>query len=103
MIKDEGDFEAEEYTPNVDRTPIPDDAHLGLKIEQEHRTWRLEENQFSSAKEYMRKVMYQVPLNKLYKVIASCQYEEGADFCPVLVKIVDKYILEKNDMHPFLL
>ena len=63
MIKDEADFEAEDHTPNVDRTPKPDNDHLELKIKEEHKKWRLEENQFSSAKEYMRKVMYQVPLN----------------------------------------
>ena len=103
MIKDEADFDGEDHTPNVDRTPKVDDAHLEQKIREEHKNWRLEENQFSSAKEYMRKVMYQVPLNKLYKVIASCQYEEEAKFCPVLVKIVDKYILKKNGNHPFLL
>ena len=37
----------------------------------------------------MNKVMYSVPLNKLYQVMASCQYNEDSEFCPVLVKIVD--------------
>ena len=55
----------------------------------EHKDNCLEENQFSSAKEYMQKVMYHVPLYKLYKVVASCLYEEGALFCPVLVKIIN--------------
>ena len=41
----------------------------------------------------MDKVMYEIPLEKLYKVIASCQYEEGSDFCPVLVKIIDPKIM----------
>ena len=51
----------------------------------------------------MMKVIYEVPLNKLYKVVASCAYEEGADFCPVLVKIIDEKILRLNDNKPFLL
>ena len=51
----------------------------------------------------MKKVMYYVPLDKLYKVIASCQYTENSDFCPVLVKIVDKQILEHNQGLPYLL
>ena len=72
-------------------------------IRKQHKEWSLEKNQFSNAKQYMRKVMYEVPLNKLYKVIASCLYEEDAKFCPVLVKIIDKVILEDNANHPFLL
>lgn len=51
----------------------------------------------------MSKVMYQVPLYKLYKVVASCQFEEDAEFCPVLVKIIDETILRKNKDMPFLL
>lgn len=51
----------------------------------------------------MKKVMYSVPLNKLYEVLASCQFNENADFCPVLVKIVDYKILEINENFPYLL
>ena len=51
----------------------------------------------------MTKVRYQVPLNKLYKVVASCMYEEYASFCPVLIKIVDEQILNANKMKPYLL
>ena len=51
----------------------------------------------------MNKVMYSIPLNKLYKVIASCQYNEAADFCPVLVKIIDPTVLLNNDQYPYLL
>lgn len=35
----------------------------------------------------MHKVMYQVPLNQLYEVVASCNYDERSDFCPVLIRI----------------
>ena len=42
----------------------------------------------------MANVMYSVPLSKLYQVVASCQYNEGAEFCPVLVKIKDETILD---------
>ena len=73
------------------------------KIDKEHVKWRLEDNQFSSAKEYMRKVMYEVPLSKLYKVVASCQYEEDAKYCPVLVKIIDEFILKENNYLKYLL
>ena len=44
-----------------------------------------------------------MPLNKLYEVLASCQYMEGADFCPVLVKIIDDKIYNNEDQHRFLL
>ena len=51
----------------------------------------------------MNKVMYSVPLNKLYQVMASCQYNEDSEFCPVLVKIVDEDILRINLGKRFLL
>ena len=64
------------------------------QIKQQHVKNRLEDNQCSSAKEYIRKVLYKVPLDKLYKVLFSCLYEENAEFCPVIVKIIDDYILQ---------
>ena len=55
----------------------------------------------------MDKVMYEIPLEKLYRVIASCQYEENSDFCPVLVKIISpeirKIIDEKEQSYKYLL
>ena len=51
----------------------------------------------------MRKVSYHVPLSKLYEVVASCLYEEGAKFCPILIKINNKDILENSGGKPFLL
>ena len=59
--------------------------------------------QCRSSEEYMQKVMYKVPLNKLYKVFASCNYNERSLYCPVLVKIMDKDILKKNFGKQFLL
>ena len=51
----------------------------------------------------MRKVMYKVPLNNLYQVMYCCLHEENADFCPVVVKIIDETILKENQNLPFLL
>ena len=48
-------------------------------------------------------MLYKVPLDKLYKVLFSCLYEENAEFCPVIVKIIDEYILQQNDNVPYLL
>ena len=50
-----------------------------------HKTNKLSENQFGSSKEFMKQVMYSVPLDKLYRVMASCQFAEDSDFCPVLL------------------
>ena len=61
---------------------------LGEMIKQ-HDKNALIENQSKTSKDFMNKVMYNVPLNRLYKVLASCQYNEGANYCPVLVKIID--------------
>ena len=51
----------------------------------------------------MKGVMYSVPLNKLYKVVASCNFNENAPFCPVLVQIMDSKIKQINDNLEFLL
>ena len=85
----------------------PDDMVLkGATLKQmrkAHADNGLTGNQCASAKGFMKKVMYQIPLRKLYQVVASCQYEEESDFCPVLVKINDETILKGNDSMPFLL
>ena len=73
------------------------------QIEKAHKDNSLLGNQYKSAKEFMRHVKDQAPLNKLYKVIASCNYNEDGDFCPVLVEIIDKKILQNNNHQPFLL
>ena len=68
-----------------------------------HTKYDLNKNQCKTSKDFMKRVMYSVPLNKLYKIMASCQFSDDADFCPVLVKIVDKTILQTNDGFEFLL
>ena len=57
-----------------------------------HSRMKLSDNQAKTAKDYMQQVMYSVPLNQLYKLMASCNYNENADFCPVLVRIMDPKI-----------
>ena len=41
----------------------------------------------NKSSEFMNKVMYSMPLNQLYEVIASCNYDEKSNFCPVLIHI----------------
>ena len=53
-----------------------------------------ERNQFSNSKKFLREVMFKVPLNKLYELVASCQYNEESDFCPVLVRVVNEKVRE---------
>ena len=43
-----------------------------------------------NSKDFMKMCMYSVPLDSLYKILASCQYRQDAEFCPVLVQIVDE-------------
>ena len=51
----------------------------------------------------MKSSMFQVPLSKLYKVVASCNYNEDNLFCPVLVKIINEKIRTINKGHTYLL
>lgn len=51
----------------------------------------------------MKQVSYQVPLNSLYRVVASCMYEEDGNFCPVLIKIISPEIMKENKNKPYLL
>ena len=68
-----------------------------------HKEHALENMQFDTAKDFMKEVMFSVPLHKLYKVIGSCNYNEDALFCPVLVEIIDPEVLIKNNNFKFLL
>ena len=61
------------------------------------------ENQSKNAKDFLDKVMYQVELHELYVVLASCHFKEGADFCPVMVKIKNEDIIRINAGKQFLL
>ena len=60
-------------------------------------------NQCKSAKEFLAKVMYEVELHKLYEVMASCQFTEDSNFCPVMVQINNKDIIAQNDGLKYLL
>ena len=51
----------------------------------------------------MKEVMFKIPLTKLYKLEASCQYNEDSNFCPVLVRITDKQVLKEYGGKLFLL
>lgn len=53
----------------------------------------------------MEAVKYIVPLCELYKVLASCNFSEANDFCPVLLEIIDKDVLkfQKNKDQKYLL
>ena len=51
----------------------------------------------------MDKIAYHVPLDKLYEIIASCLFEEGVKFCPVLIKINDEEIKKQSGGKTFLL
>lgn len=48
----------------------------------------------TSSEAFMEHVMYKVPLKELYKVIASCQFNEQGKFCPVLVELVHEDIIK---------
>lgn len=63
----------------------------------------METLQFTDAKDFMKGVMYQVPLSKLYRPIASCQFNDNKVFCPILVKIIDETILKENNGLQYLL
>ena len=56
------------------------------KIKKSHEENTLLESQCKSAKEYLRKIRFEVPLDDLYQVSSSCQYDENSEFCPVLVE-----------------
>jgi hypothetical protein len=72
-------------------------------MKEAHEDFKLENNQASSAKKFMKKVMYKVPLDKLYRIISSCQYDSKGVFCPVIVEIIDEQILTLNDGYKYLL
>ena len=51
----------------------------------------------------MNQVMYKVPLDELYTIISSCNYNEESDFCPVLIKIENHKIIQLNKDKKYLL
>ena len=49
-----------------------------------------------TAKDYLERVEFKIPLQKLYEVVASCHHVEGSDYCGLLLRIKDEKILEIN-------
>ena len=37
--------------------------------------------------DYINKIKYDVPLDNLYKIIDSCNYAEGNEYCPVILTV----------------
>lgn len=73
-------------------------------MEKAHEKNFLKDNQFKTSKEMLNSVMYKVPLDKLYRVVASCNYNSMNYYCPVLVEVMDKEALKiHGEDKPFLL
>ena len=88
-----GDVASGQDEDHEESEPDRDYSNADLDtIEYAHKVNNIESNQFRTSKDFVKAAMYSVPLNKLYEVIASCQYNETAMFCPVLVKVVDEKI-----------
>ena len=51
----------------------------------------------------MKQVSYLVPIKDLYEVVASCNFSTELDFCPVILRINDENIIEKNGGKAFLM
>lgn len=65
---------------------------------------RLEKTQFDTTEEYIHKLRFSIPLDKLYTVYDSCMYNTTSVFCPVLVQIGEKLLKAQREVgHPFLL
>ena len=62
------------------------------EILEAHRLNSLQDSNIRTAKDLMQSVMYQVPLSRLYTIMASCQFDESSKFCPMLVMINDETI-----------
>ena len=58
-----------------------------------HDDNKLASNQYSDSKQMQEKLMFKCPLNRLYTVVASCNYNSQNPFCPVLVEIKDEVAL----------
>ena len=66
------------------------------EIAEAHEKNRLENNLFSSSKELLTELQFIVPLNGLYKLISSCNYNVSNTYCPVLVQIKDEEIKDQS-------
>ena len=69
-----------------------------------HADNRLEHNQFTTSKEMLNALKFSVPLDKLYKVVASCNYNQANLYCPVIVEVIDSVAKERYGANkPYLL
>lgn len=61
-------------------------------IQKEKDKNRLQNTQFDTTTDYIHKLRFSIPLDKLYSVVDSCLYNSASTFCPVLVRIGDKLL-----------
>ena len=73
------------------------------EIKRLHEENDLAINQYSTSKQMIEKMVFKCPLDKLYSVIASCNYNIQNRFCPVLVEVKDQIALMKSNGKPYLL
>ena len=50
-----------------------------------------------NVKDYIKKIKFNVPMHKIYKICDSCNYNIENDFCPILVKLGDQMKALNND------
>ena len=60
-------------------------------------------NSINSVKDYMAKVEFKIPLNKLYEIKAECRDTDSGNFCAVLLHVVDDEIKALNENKSYLL
>lgn len=73
-------------------------------IKKEKAKNRLDKTQFDTTEEYIHKLRFSIPLDKLYKVYDSCMNNTMSDFCPILVEIGEKLLKsQRTTEHPYLL
>ena len=68
-----------------------------------HSKNSLEGHQFKIAKDFLNRAEFSVPLDKLYKVLASCNFNENNFYCPVLLQVVNSKIKEHAPDKDYLL
>lgn len=92
-----------EYDSNRSQIMYGDQDNSHIKKEK-HKN-KLQNTQFDTTTEYIDKLRFSIPLDKLYSVKDSCLYNSASAFCPVLVKIGDKLLKDQQNeiTHPYLL
>ena len=69
------------------RSQRPNDSCLALKTRLEYDLRQFESDKMSKGVDYINKIKYDVPLDNLYKIIDSCNYAEGNEYCPVILAV----------------